>query len=75
MVKFCLTKARECRRGAEQATVPSRRKSWVEMEGLWFYLARSYDSERRADRLLHFSANTESEGYLPGPTLPDSSSW
>jgi hypothetical protein len=75
MVRFCLTKARECRRGAEQATVPSRIKSWVEMEGLWFYLARSYDSERRAGGLLHVSAKTESKEHSLGPTLPDSSSW
>ena len=47
MVKFCLAKALECRRGAERATDPSRRQSWLEMEGMWFYLARSYDNERR----------------------------
>ena len=56
MVKFCLSKARECRHGAERATVPSRRKSWMEMEGLWFYLARSYDNERRTDWALRVSS-------------------
>ena len=49
MVKFCLAKAAECRRNAEQATDPFRQRSWLEIEGEWFFLARSYDSERRTD--------------------------
>ena len=47
MVKFCLAKAAECRRNAEQAADPARRRSWLNTEGQWFFLARSYDSERR----------------------------
>jgi hypothetical protein len=47
MVKFCLAKAVECRRAAEQATDPARRRSWLNTEGQWFFLARSYDNERR----------------------------
>jgi hypothetical protein len=47
MVKFCLARAAECRRNAEQATDPVRQWSWLQMEGEWFVLARSYDSERR----------------------------
>jgi hypothetical protein len=49
MVKFCLDKAAECSRRAEQSRDASRKKSWVEIAGLWFYLARSYQSEYRAD--------------------------
>jgi hypothetical protein len=48
-VKYCLDKADECRRAAEQATDASRKESWMKMAGEWFYLARSYDSEYRAD--------------------------
>ena len=48
MVKFCLAKAVECRRAAELATDPARRRSWLNTEGQWFFLARSYDNERRA---------------------------
>jgi hypothetical protein len=48
MIKFCLNRAAECRRGAEVATDPSRKQSWLKMEGQWFFLARSYDNERRA---------------------------
>ena len=47
MVKFCLAKAVECRRAAEIATDPARRRSWLDTEAQWFWLARSYDSERR----------------------------
>ena len=56
--QFCLAKARECRYRAERATVPSRRKSWMEMKGVWFDLARSYDNERRTDRVLRVSTKT-----------------
>jgi hypothetical protein len=49
MVKYCLDKAAECSRHAEQSTDASRKESWLEMAGLWFYLARSYQSEYRAD--------------------------
>jgi hypothetical protein len=49
MVKYCLDKATECNRYAEQSTDASRRESWLEMAGLWFYLARSYQGEYRAD--------------------------
>ena len=49
MVKFCLDKAIECRRAAEKATDQCRKQSWLEMEGLWFFIARSYDNQRRAD--------------------------
>jgi hypothetical protein len=61
IVRFCLAKARECRRGAERASVSSRRQSWLEMEGLWFYLARSYDDERRPNGVLRASAGIESK--------------
>ena len=47
MVKFCFARAAECRRNAELATDPARRRSWLNTEGKWFILARSYDSERR----------------------------
>ena len=47
MVRYCLNRAAECRRGAERATDVSRKNSWLEMEGLWFFLARSYDNQRR----------------------------
>jgi hypothetical protein len=47
MVKFCLAKAVECRRAAELATDPARRRFWLNTEGQWFFLARSYDNERR----------------------------
>src|SRR5262245_32019041 len=48
MIKFCIAKAAECRRAADAATDdPSRRQIWLTMEGEWFYLARSYDNERR----------------------------
>lgn len=60
MVRFCIAKARECRRGAERATDPFVRQSWLEMEGQWFFLARSYDNERRDDSvLLHVSVRAE----------------
>ncbi len=52
MVKFCLARAAECRRNAEQATDRFRQCSWLEIEGEWFFLARSYDSERRTDIYL-----------------------
>ena len=48
MVKFCLAKAVECRCAAERATDPTRRRSSLNTEGQWFFLARSYDNERRA---------------------------
>jgi hypothetical protein len=48
MVKFCLAKAVECRRSAELATDSARRRSWLNTEGQWFFLARSYHNERRA---------------------------
>lgn len=67
MVRFCLAKARECRRGAERASDPFARQSWLEMEGQWFFLARSYDNERRADSvLLHVSVRAESKGRMRG---------
>ena len=47
MVKFCLAKTVECRRSADRATDPARRRSWLNTEGQWFFLARSYDNERR----------------------------
>jgi hypothetical protein len=49
MVRFCLARARDCRRNAEHATDPFVERSWREMEGHWFFLARSYDNERRAE--------------------------
>ena len=49
MIKFCLARAAECRRNAEQATDRFRQWSWLKIEGEWFFLARSYDSERRSD--------------------------
>ena len=49
MIRFCLARAAECRRNAEQATAPSRYSSWLKIEGRWFFLARSYDNERRTD--------------------------
>ena len=45
-LKFCLARATECRRKAEQATGPYRQRSWRDLEGRWFFLARSYDNER-----------------------------
>ena len=67
MVRFCLAKARECRRGAERATDPLVQQSWLEMEGQWFFLARSYDNERRDDSvLLHVSVRTESKERMLG---------
>jgi hypothetical protein len=52
MVKFCLNRAAECRRGAERATDTSRKQSWLKTEGQWFFLARSYDNEGRAHVFL-----------------------
>ena len=49
MVSFCLARARDCRRSAERATDPFVQQSWRKMEGQWFFLARSYDNERRAE--------------------------
>jgi hypothetical protein len=50
MIKFCIAKAAECRRRADAATDdPSQRQTWLAMEGEWFYLARSYDNERRGN--------------------------
>jgi hypothetical protein len=49
MIKFCFARAAECRRKAEQATDFSQQRSWRETEGRWFFLARSYANERRAD--------------------------
>ena len=49
MIKFCLAKAAECRRKAEQATDSSQQRPWRKMEGQWFFLARSYVNERRTD--------------------------
>jgi hypothetical protein len=57
MVKFCLAKAVECRRAAELATDPSRRRSWLNTEAQWFFLARSYDNEHRA-------SGSRSRGFL-----------
>jgi hypothetical protein len=45
MIKFCLARAAECRRQAEQAMDPSLQRSWRKMEGRWFFLARSYANE------------------------------
>ena len=47
MIELCLERAKQCRRGAERAIEPARRRSWLELEGRWFFLARSYDNERR----------------------------
>jgi hypothetical protein len=56
MIKFWLAKAAECRRNTKQATDPSQQRSWLEIEGRWFFLARSmttslgddyYDAARR----------------------------
>jgi hypothetical protein len=49
MIKFCIRTAAKCRRAAEAATDPSQRQTWLVMEGEWFYLARSYDNERREE--------------------------
>src|SRR5262245_12647780 len=46
--KYCLAKARECRRAAELANDPAQRRRWMEIEADWFFLARSYDNELRA---------------------------
>jgi hypothetical protein len=56
MVKFCLAKAVECRRAADLATDPARRQSWLKTEGRWFFLARSYDNERRAGESITWVA-------------------
>ena len=48
MVRFCLDCAAGCRRAAEQASDAAQQRSWLEMEGRWFFLARSYDSQRRS---------------------------
>jgi hypothetical protein len=48
MIKFCLEKATQCRLGADQVREPERQRSWLELEGQWFYLARSYENEHRA---------------------------
>jgi hypothetical protein len=61
MIRFCLQKAAECRRCAEQATDPLRRQSWLELEGRWFFLARSYDNQRRADMPLRTLTDTRSD--------------
>jgi len=47
MVTFCLAKAAECRRWAELTTDGHQKEAWLATEGQWFYLARSYESERR----------------------------
>jgi hypothetical protein len=49
MVKFCLRQAVDCRGWAEPTTDPSRKQAWLKIEGQWFFLARSYDTARRAD--------------------------
>jgi hypothetical protein len=49
MVKFCLRQAAECRGWAERTTDPSGKQAWLKIEGQWFFLARSYDTARRAD--------------------------
>jgi hypothetical protein len=49
MVKFCLGKAAVCRRVAELTTDPIHKLTWLKTEGQWFYLARSYDNERREE--------------------------
>jgi hypothetical protein len=56
MIKFCFARAAECRRNAEQATDPSQLRSWLEMEGQWFVLARSYDNQRRTDVISQYTA-------------------
>jgi hypothetical protein len=45
MIKFCLARAAECRRQAEQAMDSPQQRSWRNMEGRWFFLARSYANE------------------------------
>jgi hypothetical protein len=50
MIKFCLARAAECRRKAEQAMDSSLQRSWRKMEGRWFFLARSYENESQAAR-------------------------
>jgi len=47
MVSFCIAKAAECRRAAELAPDSARKRTWVGIEGEWFFLARSYDNEGR----------------------------
>ena len=47
MVTFCLAKAAECRRWAELTADDPRKQAWLATEGQWFYLARSYESERQ----------------------------
>lgn len=49
MVRFCLDRARECRRRAETTADLAQRRSWLEMEGRWFFLARSWDNQRRTE--------------------------
>jgi hypothetical protein len=56
MIKLCLQRSAECRRCAE------RRQSWLEWEGRWFFLARSYDNQRRGDRSLHFGGHQCEDG-------------
>jgi hypothetical protein len=70
MIKFCIAKAAECRRRADAATDdPSRRQTWLAMEGEWFYLARSYDNERRGPSVgvCHLGARDSTFRGSPRP--------
>ena len=69
MFKFCLARAAECRRGAMQVLDPSCRQSWLEMEGRWFFLARSYENEQRTDftpRRAHKTKTEDRAEAAPG---------
>jgi hypothetical protein len=64
MVRFCLDKAAECRRAADRSMDSSRKQRWLEMEGQWFFLARSYDTQRRTDRLPEQQSSHGQAGRL-----------
>ena len=52
LFKFCLAKAAECRRNAEQATDPARRRSWLNTEASFmvkFCFARAAECRRNAE--------------------------
>jgi hypothetical protein len=65
MVRFCLDRARECRRAAERGKSPSGRRFWLAMEGRWFFLARSYDSEQRAEGMATGEARARAGVVVP----------
>ncbi|MCC6776624.1 MAG: hypothetical protein IT537_08310 [Hyphomicrobiales bacterium] len=55
MIRFCLDRARECRRRAETTADLAQRRSWLAMEGRWFFLARSWDNQRRTEPADHIA--------------------